>query len=404
MLDHLPSPALRRRAWYRDAVTITHQLGTHPQTAATTACIDLGLGHPSPSLLPAAELARLAGERIGRERLLLQYGTVRGELGFREALAGFLRAAGLGPVSAEQLLVTGGTSTALAIASQTLARPGQRVLCSDPTYFLARGIFEAHGLEVVGVPVDSGGLRVDALAEELRRDPDRTALIYCMPGFHNPCGVTMSSRRRARLVELADRYDAVILADEPYNLLAYEGSPPESLFFEDRGRGRVVSLGSFSKILAPGVRLGWLQASEALLARISGHGALQSGGGLNPVIAATVHGAIESGFQLEHLLRLRQRYTQTSRALVRAVRRRLPRAIFDEPTGGYFAWIDLGSDVSTSAMLGRARAAGVGYTPGERCAVTGDFDRFVRLCFSFYEVAEIDRAVELLADVAAESA
>jgi DNA-binding transcriptional MocR family regulator len=384
-------------------MTITHQVGPYPQTVATTACIDLGLGHPSPSLLPAAELAALAGEHIGRDRLLWQYGTIRGQRGFREALAAFLRAAGAGPASAEQLLVTGGTSTALAIASQMLARPGQRVLCGDPTYFLARGIFEAHGLEVLGVPVDAAGIDVDALARELGRDPGAVALVYCMPSFHNPCGVTLSRQRRERLIELAEEHDVTILADEPYNLLAYRGAPPASLFAADQGRGRVVSLGSFSKILAPGVRLGWMQASEALLARIAGHGALESGGGLNPVMAAAVHGAIESGFQREHLSRLRQRYTHTSRALSRALRRRLPAAVFEEPAGGYFAWIDLGRGVSSSAMLERARAAGVGYTPGTRCAVTGDFDRFVRLCFSFYEAEEIERAIELLARVVGES-
>jgi 2-aminoadipate transaminase len=383
-------------------VTLTQQTGEHPQTQATESCINLGMGQPSPGLLPAAELAELAGARIGRDPLLLQYGTVRGAASFREALAAFLGNAGPWATSGEELMVTGGTSTALTFASQQLARPGQRVLCEDPTYFLARSIFEANGLEVVGVPVDRDGLCTEALAAELARDPGTAALIYCMPSFHNPCGVTMSAPRRLELIELADRHDLVILADEPYNLLSYHGAPPAPLFAEDQGRGRVVSLGSFSKILAPGVRLGWAQASPALLARIAGHGALESGGGLNPVIAAAVHGLLESGFQAQHLARLRARYARTSRALSEALRRHLPDAVFVEPAGGYFTWVDLGlgPGSSTSALLERARAAGVSYTPGARCAVSADLDRFVRLSFSFYQPDELERGVELLARVA----
>ena len=380
-------------------MTLTRQLGPYPQTRATEDCIDLGLGHPAPSLLPAAELAEMAAAQIGRDPLLLQYGVVRGPAGLREALAGFLCEAGGGAVSGEQLLVTGGTSTALAIACQQLARPGQRVLCGDPTYFLARRIFEAHGLEVVGVPVGEGGMCLDSLAAELAREPGAAALIYCMPGFHNPCGVSMSEAGRQRLVGLADEHDLVILADEPTNLLAWGGSPPEPLFLADGGRDRVVSLGSFSKILAPGARLGWVQASEPLLARIERHGALQSGGGLNPIIAATVQGLIESGFQASHLDRLRQRYALTSRALMAALRRHLPGALFEEAGGGYFVWVDLARDISTSALLERARAEGVGYTPGAVCAVQRDLDRFVRLSFSFYEVEEIERGVEILGQV-----
>ena len=248
--------------------------------------------------------------------------------------------------------------------------------------------------------MDEGGLCLDSLAAALAREPGAAALVYCMPGFHNPCGVTMSEGRRQRLVELADEHDLVILADEPTNLLAWGGAPPEPLFVADGGRGRVVSLGSFSKILAPGVRLGWIQASEPLLSRIERHGALQSGGGLNPVIAAAVHGLIESGFQARHLERLRDRFALTSRALIDALRRHLPGAAFEEPRGGYFVWVDLArDDVSTSALLERARAAGVGYTPGAVCAVSRDLDRCMRLSFSFYEVEEIERGVELLGQV-----
>lgn len=380
----------------------TQQTGPYPQTQATSDCINLGLGHPAPALLPAGEFAEMAGDRLGRDPLLLQYGTPRGYLGFRGALAEWLGELGAATASADELLVTAGTSSALALCAQSLARPGQQVVCGDPTYFLARGIFESQGLEVVGVPVDAGGISVEGVREVVASDPGRVAFIYCMPTFHNPTSVTMPNTRREALVELADEYGITILADEPYNLLSYGEPPPPPLYAIDRGRNRVVSLGSFSKLLGPGVRLGWAMAGESLLGDLEGNGVLQSGGCLNPVATAVVHGLIESGFQTRHLERLNQRFAESSGTLKRALSKHLPEADFSPARGGYFAWVRLGSSCSTSDLLPAARAAGVAFTPGSRCAVTADLDSFLRLSISFYEASEIEEGVKRLADVIAE--
>ena len=274
-------------------VTLTHQLGPYPQTKASPDCINFRLGHPSPSLLPAREVGEMAQAKIKDSPLLLQYGKVRGYDAFRESLAQWLSRASGTDISAANLFITGGTSTALAFACQVFASPGERVLCGDPTYFLAQGIFDTHGLSVEGVPVDEHGMSTDALREALAR-PGRVALIYCMPSFHNPCSVTMPTERRQELIELAEEHDALILADEPYNLLAYDGEPPAPLFAMDEGRGRVLSLGSFSKLLAPGIRLGWATGSESLLSRLEGHGSLRSGGVLKQLMTGAVHGLIDS--------------------------------------------------------------------------------------------------------------
>lgn len=375
----------------------THQAGPFPQTPAVPGVIDFGLGQPSPSLLPLAAIARAAGERLGGDAdpLVLQYGTRRGHLGFREALAELLSREYGHAVSAHQLAVTGGTSLALSMVSQVFARPGSVVVCSDPTYFLAAGIFATQHLEVVGVPTDHGGLDVEALARRLRAGL-RPAFVYCIPSFHNPCGVTLHAERARRLIELAERHDFVVVADEPYPLLHF-GEPPPCMMSFDEGRGRVLSLGSLSKILAPGLRLGWAHGEPPLINRLIDHGSLRSGGCQNPVIASVVHGTIESGFLVEHLAHLRRVLGERAGALVRALSERLELDV-SRPGGGYFVWLDLGDGLDTTELLALSRAEyDVRFTPGARCAVERDLRGCLRLCFAFYEVVELELGVERLA-------
>jgi 2-aminoadipate transaminase len=379
---------------------LTTQTGQYPQTRAGPDAIDLGLGQPSPSLLPLAMVQEAATSRLGpgADPLVLQYGTIAGPESFREALAGVLTRRYRHPVSAAQLLVTGGISSALAFASQRFASAGQAVVCSDPTYFLAKGIFESQGLPVVGVPVDDGGMQVDALEQRLAQGL-RPAFVYCMPSFHNPCGVCLEPARARRLVELAERYDFLVVADEPYVMLGFGEDPPPCMMAYDEGRGRVLSLGSFSKILGPGLRLGWVHATEGLIERFSQHGALRSGGGLNPVIASIVEGVIDSGGLDRNIEHLRGVLGSRARVLWSALRQRLPECPVAEPRGGYFVWVPLPAGVDANERLEQAEARGVRFTPGTRCAVERDLRGFVRLCFAFYEPAELELGVERLAAV-----
>lgn len=392
-----------RRAIPTAVVTsLTHQRGPFPQTPATPEVIDFGLGQPSPSLLPLEAIARAATERLGghADPLVLQYGTRPGYLGFRESLAELLSAQYRHAVAADELAVTGGTSLALSMVSQVLARPGSVVVCSDPTYFLAAGIFATQHLEVVGIPADDRGLDVDALAERLAAGL-RPAFVYCIPSFHNPCSVTLDPQRAHRLIDLAERHDFIVVADEPYPLLSFGEPPPCMMSFDDK-RGRVLSLGSMSKILAPGLRLGWAHAEPELLAKLVDHGALKSGGCLNPVIASIVHGTITSGFLVEHLARLRTTLAQRAAALTTAVNQRLGLDV-KTPGGGYFVWLDMGEGHDTSELLAMSQAAhDVRFTPGARCAVERDLRRFLRLSFAFYEVPELELGVDRLARAVAQ--
>jgi 2-aminoadipate transaminase len=378
----------------------TTQTGQYPQTPAGPEAINLGLGQPSPSLLPLAMVHDAAMERLGWgvDPLVLQYGTIAGPESFREALARVLTRRYRWPVRAGELLVTGGISSALAFASQLFARAGQAVVCGDPTYFLAKGIFESQGLPVVGVPVDDGGMRVEELERRLETGL-RPAFVYCMPSFHNPCGVCLEPGRARRLVELAERYDFLVVADEPYVMLHFGKQPPPCMMSYDEGRGRVLSLGSFSKILGPGLRLGWVHAAEGLVERFSQHGALRSGGGLNPVVASIVEGVIENGRLDRNIEHLRRVLGGRAKVLWGALRKRLPACRVEEPQGGYFVWVPLPAGVDANELLAKAEAHGVKFTPGSRCAVERDLRRWIRLSFAFYEPAELELGVERLATV-----
>lgn len=366
------------------------------QTSTPAGVINLGLGQPSPRLLPLAEIGRAAQVQLAGDGdpLVLQYGAVLGDPEFRRSLARWLSDEYQHPVAAEQLMVTAGTSSALTFVSQMFAAPGATVVSEDPTYFLAHGVFRSSGLSVRGVPIDDGGLDLDAL-ERLLVGGLRPAFVYVIPAFQNPTGACLQPERARALVELAERHDFLILADEPYVPLHYRDARPGSMMRYDEGRGRVLSLGSFSKLIGPGLRLGWAHAEPKLIERLSMHGSLRSGGCFNPVVAHIVQHTIDSGFLTAHVEQLRAVFGARAAALTDALHEHIPSARFTPPTGGYFCWVDLGTDVDSEALL--EHAADLRFIPGRRCAVELELDSFVRLSFSFYEDHELVEGVRRLA-------
>lgn len=322
---------------------------------------------------------------------------MQGYAGFRAALAEFLQEQTGLEVAPDQLAVTGGISLGLNFVAQMFGSPGDRVASEDPTYFLAQGILQTCQLEVVGIPVDAHGLDVEMLGTRLEQGM-QIALCYVIPSFHNPCGVNLAPQRAERLVELAARHDFLIVADEPYPMLHF-GARPATMMSYDHGRGRVLSLGSFSKILGPGLRLGWIHAEAALIDRVLQHGVLQSGGGLNPVVSALVHETIRSGFLAGHIHSLRSALARRARALTAALDAQLPELQYTPPAGGYFVWGRLPQIADTTELLERCRTEyGVGFTPGPRCAIERDLSSFLRLSFAFYDEGELDQAVRRLAE------
>ena len=290
--------------------------------------IDLGWGHPSEELHPLADLRRAAEFVLGGESVAaLQYGAVQGFGPLLESLSGFLSnqpAYGM-DVPPEQLFLTSGASQGLDMACTLFTQAGDTVYVEEPTYHLAHGIFRDHRLNVEGVATDAHGMRMDALEDKLTKtESPNPAALYIIPTYQNPTGRVLPEERRRRLVQLADEHGFVVFADEVYQLLHAGAPPPPPLVAFDRTpRGRVVSIGSFSKILSPGLRAGWVQANAALTARFTNSGFAISGGGISHFASNIAHAAIALGLLEENVARLRATYAERIRAVDTALRERL---------------------------------------------------------------------------------
>lgn len=365
------------------------------QIDPTPGQIDLGIGQPGFDLLPLDLLRRAAHKRLeeaGAE--WLNYGYEQGDGRFRHALARLLSRAYHFPVSAADLMVTNGASQGLDLICTLFTQPGATVFVEEPTYFLALRIFADHGLRVISIPTTAVGLDMDALEKALRRY--RPALLYTIPTFQNPSGVTMPQAARERLLALSERHGFYIVADEVYHLLRYTAAPPRPVAQFTAG-GRVFSLGSFSKILAPGLRLGWIQAAPGLLARLAGSGLLDSGGGLNPFTANIVRVALEEGWQAAHLAQVRRTYQRRLAALTAALTAELGDvAQFTPPDGGFFVWVALPEGVDTAVLLPIAHRQQVSYQPGGRSSSQGGLRNYLRLSFAFYDEAMLAEGVARL--------
>jgi len=365
------------------------------QVSVSKDWIDLGIGQPQIENLPLELLEQAANHRFRqKDRRILQYGIEQGNGNFRFCLAGFLEARYGKPVDPDHLLITGGVSQALDMICGLKTRPGDSVIVEEPSYFLALRIFADYNLNVIGVPIDANGIIMEALEEKLKKH--NPVFVYTIPVFHNPAGVTLSAERREKLIDLSETYEFFIVADEVYQLLNYTSKPPAPMAYYDGGE-RVLSLGSFSKILAPGLKLGWMQAKPKLLAPFTGCGYLDSGGGLNPFVSSIVSSVIELGLQEKYLKKLRKIYQDRMATLSSAIRKNIPALEFREPSGGYFIWARLPDGADSELLLADAQEHKVRYQPGIKFSCIQGLRDYLRLCFAYYEQTELIDGIERLA-------
>jgi DNA-binding transcriptional MocR family regulator len=333
---------------------------------------------------------------------MLQYGAEQGFGPLLESLAAFLsqQEAYAMQVEPTTLFLSGGASQALDLTCMLFTQPGDTVFVEEPTYYLVQRIFNDHHLRLMGVPTDTVGLHTEALAAMLA-DPatPRPTLLYTIPTFQNPAGSVLPQERRQTLVQLAQQYRFTIVADEVYHLLHYGPPPPPPLVaFDSPDDGRVISLGSFSKILAPGLRLGWVQAHPALIRRFVQAGMVASGGGLNHFTAAVVHATLELGLLARNIATLRATYGERVQALAAALHTHLSWHMrWTVPGGGYFFWLQCQPDVDTEALLPLAHQAGVSYRPGQVFSAARTFPQALRVSFALYETDALVQAVARLA-------
>lgn len=370
------------------------------QVTRPTHLIDLAVGHPEPDLLPVNLLRPLTLEVQN-----LTYGEQAGAASFRQQLAGWLTEDYGQQICPEELLVTNSSSNALdMICSQltSTSQAKQTVLVEDPSYFIALKLFKARGFEVVALPMDNEGIELSALEQAIKEHSP--AFIYSIPSFHNPTGLTQSHQRRQALVKLAKDHNCPLIADEVYQSLYFTDKPPaplacystDSLTGNDKS-APVISIGSFSKILAPGLRLGWIQGNGKLFDQLRSSALLQSGGGLAPMTSALVGNLIAKGDFQSNLALLRETYAARAEVLYQGLKSAFgDRIQVNKPEGGYFLWGTFTDGLDVSAAREQARTAGVNYLPGNLCSANGQFSNSMRMCFAWYGEEELKTACERL--------
>jgi len=349
-------------------------------------------GLPAPEVFPA-ERFQGACQKVLQEKphLALQYGATEGYEPLREMVARHIARYGI-KAKSENVLITSGSQQALDLIGKLLINPGDRVLVEAPTYLGALQAFNVYGADYVSVPSDNDGLRSDLLEDPLRSGPK---FMYVLPNFQNPGGTTLSEGRRHELVLLADRYGIPIVEDDPYGQLRYEGEHLTPLVVLDRENlrrdqgysiGNVLYLSTFSKTLAPGLRLGWIVAPPDVIAKLV---QLKQGADLHSstFVQMVAYEVARDNFLDEHVKLIRSVYRERRDGMLDALSRYFPPEVtWTKPMGGLFLWVTLPQGADADKLLEAAVRENVAFVPGD-CfyAPNGHSDegrRHMRLNFS----------------------
>jgi len=363
-----------------------------PQAEMRPGIIELRWGDPDPALIPTDVIGEAAGwvtANVGAAAL--NYGLNEGPVALREALAQRIERTEGVPMDLAEIAVTNGNSPSIQLLLSHLVGRGDVVFMEDPGFSLGIRMARDLALDLVGVPLDEHGLDVDALAESVaqtRASGLRPRLVYTVATYHNPTGTCLAEERRRQLVELAVAEDLLIVEDDVYRELAYDGPPPESLWRiaadVEGARERVIRLGTFSKSLAPGLRCGWLTSGAARVQEYVDRGVLDAGGCPSQFSACICAHLLREGAFDTNVARLRDAYRERRDALVEGLRAALPDGCsVTSPSGGLFAWVELPDGLPGGSLISAGEAHGVAFFDGARFSIAGH-DRGLRLGFSMY--------------------
>jgi 2-aminoadipate transaminase len=366
--------------------------------------ISLAGGLPDTSTFPtesfAAAFTRIAEESCARA---LQYGPTEGLEEAKACIVEAMAAEGM-RVHGDDLIVTTGGQQGIDLVTKTLIDPGDVVIAEAPTYPGAASVFSSYEADVVQVDMDSEGMRVDLLEElleRLARDGRAPKFIYTVPSFQNPAGVTMSLPRRRRLVEVARERELLVLEDNPYGLLRFEGSAPEPLHSLDGGV-YVMYLGTFSKMLSPGIRLGWVVAPPPVLEKIN-LGKQAADLCTSPLSQLMVQAYFEQGGWREYVTSLVDLYRDRRDTMLEALAEHFPpQAEWTRPAGGLFVWATLPDFIDTTDLLARALRENVAFVPGEAAYLDGRGRSSMRLSFALCDHDTLREGIRRIGEVVSE--
>lgn len=366
--------------------------------------ISLAGGLPDTSAFPpesfAAQMTRIAHESSAEA---LQYGPTEGFEQTKDCIREVMAAEDMHP-DPDDLIVTAGGQQAIDLISKTLIDPGDPVICEAPTYPGAVPTFCSYEADVIQVTTDEDGMRVDELEQvldELARVGRRPKFIYSVPSFQNPAGVTMSAPRRERLVALAREHELLLVEDNPYGLLRFEGDPQRPLYSLDGG-DYVLYVGTFSKILSPGIRVGWVAAPPPVLEKI-GLGKQAADLCTSTLTQYFVREYFAEGRWLAYIESLIEIYRRRRDAMLEALEAHFPaQAAWTTPQGGLFVWATLPDYIDTTDLLAKALRRNVAFVPGRAAYVDGRGGGSMRLNFSGSSSDQIREGVRRIGAVVAE--
>ncbi|MER6348263.1 aminotransferase-like domain-containing protein [Streptomyces sp. NPDC001595] len=357
--------------------------------------INFAGGLPAPELFDAEGIAAAYRDVLAETPAqALQYSTTEGEPGLRAALAARTTVRGL-PTDADDLLVTTGSQQALSLLATALLEPGDTVLVEDPCYLAALQAFGFAGARILPVPGDADGMDPRALEELVVRE--RPKMLYTVPTFQNPTGRTLPAARRAAVAAVAARRGLWIVEDDPYGELRFEGERVPWIAAHDDARDRTVLLGSFSKVMAPGLRLGWLRAPAAL--RRACAVAKQAADLHTPTVNQLAAARYLADRDLDaHVARVARAYGERRDAMLAGLPDALPEgSVWNRPEGGMFLWVRLPESYDTTALLPKVVEHDVAYVPGAPFHAGNPDRATLRLCFVTQTPEEITEGLRRLA-------
>jgi 2-aminoadipate transaminase len=371
--------------------------------------ISFGGGMPAPDVFPVEDFAD-ACQRVMRElgAQALQYGPTEGYVPLREMIARHTRRYGIN-VTTDNILITSGSQQALDLLGKIFINRGDHILVESPTYLGALQAWSAYGAEYVAVPADNNGMVTDTLEEKLRSG---VKFIYALPNFQNPTGVTLALERRHQLVELADRYGVPIIEDDPYGQLRYEGEHLPAVVVLDgeyRGcpenpySGNVIYLSTFSKTLAPGIRLAWVIAPQEVIRKLvqAKQGADLHTSTFNQIVAYEV---AKGGFLDRHVHMIRRIYKERRDVMLAAMDSYFPPGVdWTQPQGGLFLWSTLPETMNSADVLKIAIEKKVAFVPGAPFYPCGGGHNTMRLNFTYASPEKIREGIGRLGSAIKES-